>query len=537
MKKHSFIFGAVILTISGILCKILGAIYKIPLTNILGSQGMGIYYLIFPVFAFLLSFTSNSFTVSISKRVSSFVANKDYSLAYKCFKASIILLSFLGGFASLFLICFSKLIAVLQGVEVAFVCYIVIAPAVISVSISSAFKGLFQGLQNMVPTAVSQIVGQVIKLSLGFTLAKVLSSLGFVYGALGALCGLSIAEILTTLFFVIYFFIFKHKNKKYFLASSNIVINKKEKSFLWGEIKKIFVEAIPFTLNSVILPLSLVIDSFLIINILKKLGIDGGVSTSLLGLNSGVVNTLVGLPSTVSSSLCLTIIPFISFALSKKNFTAITEKSVLVIKLCFFIAIPCVFIFGFFSTPILKVLYSASFGSFYELNLASTLLSISAINVFYLSILQITTALLQAVNKSYIPVISLTIALAFKVICEVVLISNPYINIAGAVISNGVCYFISCIINFYYIKKYINLKFSFYQTIGCPVVVSLLMVLIVFILLKIFTISLGSMLSVILAFGGGFVFYLLSVFYLKGFTAEELSLFFRLKKKKQVETK
>ena len=92
MKKHSFVFGAFILAVSGVVCKILGAVYKIPLTNILGSEGIGVYYLIFPIYAFLLSFISSSFVVAISKNVSSLCAAHNSKKAYDLFKSSLILL-------------------------------------------------------------------------------------------------------------------------------------------------------------------------------------------------------------------------------------------------------------------------------------------------------------------------------------------------------------------------------------------------------------------------------------------------------------
>ena len=174
MKKQSFVFSAVILAISGIFCKILGAIYKIPLSNILGSQGMGIYYLVFPIYAFFLTLTSSSFTTAISKIVSKQMADNKKLLAYKTFKASLILLVFLGLIASIFLSIFSYFIAKLQGETNAYICYLIIAPSILLVAIICAFKGYFQGLQNMTPTALSQVIEQLIKLFTGFLLASLL---------------------------------------------------------------------------------------------------------------------------------------------------------------------------------------------------------------------------------------------------------------------------------------------------------------------------------------------------------------------------
>lgn len=521
MKKQSFIFGALILGISGIICKILGAVYKIPLTNILGTQGMGIYYLIFPIYAFILSITSSSFTTVIAKNISLAYSQKKYYDVKKIFNCGFILLVFLGLLFSILLCCFSKIIARLQGVETSYICYLVIAPAIIAVCIQSAFKGLFQGLQNMNPTAISQILEQVIKLSLGFTFALILFKKGVVYGALGALIGLSLSEILTSLFFIIYFLIFKHKNKQFFVR------NTKTYSIL-EEIMGLLKQSLPYMLSSVILPMSLVIDSFLIINTLKFLGFEKGFATSLLGVNSGVINTLISLPTVVCSALCIVLIPYITFALNRGDVNSIAEKIRLSFKLTIFLCVPCVLLFGFFSKEILQILYSNSFQGASSLNLASTLLIVSCINVLYLSFLQITTAILQALNRSFVPVLSLSVALIFKVVLEVVLVINPYVNIAGAVISNSACYFISSAINLVFIKKEISLSFSFYKLIICPIICSLAACGSAIIFIK-YILKFSNLLNTLIAFLIAGIIYFVLIFMLHGLEKQEIKIIFNKK--------
>ena len=235
----------------------------------------------------------------------------------------------------------------------------------------------------------------------------------------------------------------------------------------------------------------------------------------------------------------MTIIPYISFALSKKDFKGINQKTELAVKLTLLIAIPCVLVFAFFSTQIITLLYGGTFESIYELKVAASLLTISSINVLYLSLLQISTALLQSINKAYIPVASLAVSLIVKVLCEVFLINNPYLNIAGAVISNTVCYFVSAVINIYYFRKNILLKFSFYRTIVCPIIAGLSICFLIFLSFKVLQTFLGFSLSVIFSFVLGGVFYLILVFILKTFTVEEQNsiMFFKKFKTKKIENK
>ena len=518
MKKRSFVFGAILLGISSVLCKVLGAVYKIPLTNILGVQGMGIYYLIFPIYAFLLSITASSFATVIAKKISSAFGKNDFNKIMEYFSCGLILLLVLGVIFGGFLCALAKPIASLQGVEGAYICYVVIAPAIIAVCVQSAFKGLFQGLQDMVPTALSQILEQLVKLSLGFLFAKLMFSRGVIYGALGAIVGVCLAEVISCLFFVVYYFVFKFKNKVLFTF----------KKVKYNKIKTIFEilkEGLPFVLSSVILPMSLVIDSFLIINALKYLGFEKGFATSLLGVNSGMINTLIGLPTAICGGICVVIIPYISFALNKLDYKSIESKVKLSIKITIFLCVPCILFFSLFSKEILLLLYSGSFFGEASLNLASTLLIVSSINVLYLSLLQITTSILQALNRSFIPVLSLSVALIFKVVFEVFMVTNPYLNIVGAVISNSVCYFVSCAINIFFIKKEIHLEFSFYKLVFCPIICSLISSFGAFVFVKkIFSFS--NLISVGLAFLIAGLGYSILIFVLRAIEKEEIKALF-----------
>ncbi|NCB48311.1 MAG: polysaccharide biosynthesis protein [Clostridia bacterium] len=528
MKKQSFIFGALILSVSGIICKILGAFYKIPLANILGAQGIGIYYLIFPVYALFITFVSSSFTISISKSVTNAVAKNECNYAHRIFCASLILLFFIGLGISILLCVLCKAISTLQGFDNAFVCYLIVAPAIVAVAVSSAFRGFFQGLHNMTPSAVSQVINQIFKLATGFLLARLLIGNGVLFGTAGAILGITIAEVLTCIYFVCVYFVFKKRNKKFFVKDEN---SKMEK--LTCVMKSVFKQSIPFTLSSIILPMSLVIDSFLILNILKSMGFEKLFSTGLMGLNSGVVNALINLPSTLSVAVCMTIVPYISFAMSKKDYVGVKSKASLALKLTMLISLPCCIIFSVFSKEIITTLYAGSLQSVYEINVASSLLTISSINIFYLAILQLSTAFLQAINKSYVPVFSLSIGLVFKVVFEVIFISNPYMNISGAVVSNSACYFVACLVNIIYFKKEFRITYSFFKIVICPLIASVVATFCIFLSLKIvqefFSISVCTVLSLIL----GILIYIFLIFVLKTFTKEEKDAIFLSKFRKK----
>ena len=205
MKKivTNFINGAAILSVAGIIVKILGAIFRIPLTNIIGSEGMGIYQLAYPMYSFLLVISSAGFPVAISRLVARAVNTGDYRLANRTFRLSKVLMFALGFAAMAILAIFSGLIAQKQGNADSKYVLLAIAPAILFVSVLSAYRGYFQGMQNMIPTAVSQIIEQFIKLIAGLGFALYFVRFGKLWGAVGAVAGVMLSELVALIYIVI----------------------------------------------------------------------------------------------------------------------------------------------------------------------------------------------------------------------------------------------------------------------------------------------------------------------------------------------
>ena len=239
MKKSSFVFGATVLAISGVLCKVLGAVYKVPLANMLKTEGIGIYYLVFPIYSLFLTLSSSCFPTVISRFVANAKAENKHKLANKIFVASLIILVVLGFVLGLIMLIFSNKIASVQGIENGAVCYIVLSPAILFVAIISAFRGYFQGLQNMIPTAVSQIIEQIVKFVVGIFLSVTLIKYGVIFAVLGAMLGVVVSELFSLIYLLIYFVFTKKKNTK-----KQTIYNEHESIF--SLIKKILKTTIPF---------------------------------------------------------------------------------------------------------------------------------------------------------------------------------------------------------------------------------------------------------------------------------------------------
>lgn len=447
LKENKFARGALILLVGGLICKLIGAIYRIPLSNILGPEGIGIYQLVFPIFSLFLILASGGSATALSKLVASCRAKGENKRARRFLFQSIILLLIVSlVFSGLFL-AFGGPLSSFQGNEKAALGYVGAAIAIVFASVLTAFRGYFQGYQNMTPTAVSQIIEQVLKLVLGLTFAHLLIGRGPAYGAMGAMIGVGVSEIFALLYLAI---TYAFKRKKLDILEPEI-----ETTFS-QDLKLLIKQTLPITLNSLIMPLILAIDSFLIVNLLVSSGNSSEISTEMFGVYSGMVNSLVNFPTVFSMALAISLVPAISYGREKqeKNLDASS-----VFKLIFYIAIPCIFIYFCFSREIIAVLYPSAINQ-NLLSLGALLLRISAINILYISLLQITTAILQGNGKSLAALANVSVAGVIKILLTLVFVSGAF-GIYGAAIASAICYSIAAGLNIITLRYEFNFSIKF----------------------------------------------------------------------------
>ena len=170
-KRSSFAVGAMVLAGAGFVSKFLGAIYRIPLTNILGAEGIGMYQLVFPIYALMLTLSSGGVPSAIARLVAERSGVNDEEGAKKVFFSSAVLLTLFGGIAVLSLVLLARPLAALQGNEALRYGYYAIAPAILIVAGSAYFKGWFQGNLDMMPSAYTQLIEQGVKMGAGLFLS------------------------------------------------------------------------------------------------------------------------------------------------------------------------------------------------------------------------------------------------------------------------------------------------------------------------------------------------------------------------------
>jgi len=463
-KKRMF-SGAAVLLVGSVVAKMLGALYRIPLTNILGAEGMGMYQLVFPVYALFMVLATAGIPTSLSRTVAEKRALGENVKKY--FAVAMCALLVLGFAFGLLMGALSDVLAKRQGNADTRFGFLIIAPAITFVCVISGFRGYFQGQMYMLPTALSNVVEQVVKLAVGIGASYALAKRGVIYAVCGALFGVTVSEIVTAVYMGATYLFRSKKEKREGVAqislqrydlqsgSENDVLqgatsaqggknsdNTDERSHSTkkarfervsrAELKGMLRVALPIAAVAALMPLANFFDSIIIVNMLKAFGLEQGVATAQYGIISGPVNSLINMPVVAIMSLAVAVVPSVSASRATRDIDGVMLKSSLCVRLAYLLGIPFAFYLAVFARNVIDALYPAL--SEQNTIVAVNVLRITAANVVFLSVMQIYVSLLQAVDKTKYAVFSLIAGIIVKIVLDVVL--TMYIGINGAAIAS-----------------------------------------------------------------------------------------------------
>lgn len=527
LKKQTFVSGVLILFVAGVVAKIIGAVYRIPLTWLLGAEGLGMYQLVYPLFSLILVLSCTGMPTAISRVTAEFVAKGDFRSARIVLKQSLKLLLLIGTIFAVLLAGCSTLIASLQGNINLYICYLGLVPAVILVSVLSAMRGYFQGCSNMLPTATSQVVEQGGKLCFGLLFGYLFLPLGVEFGTFGALIGVSVSELLAVGVMLIFY-------KKATISGYNSAQNDLHSTMHSTEIcdlatkqttpqvlslirgdtkanekeinrsikKRIVKNMIPITLTNAILPSVLFVESVFVVMLLNVSGLDTTTATKYWGINSGIVGSLVNMPIVLTQAVAIAIVPFVATLCERQQIQARYNQAM---GLGLTICVPIFVAFILLGKPIISLLYQSSL-SVAEVHLATQMLIVMSICVIFGSLLQTQNNMLQGLGYGKITARNMLISAIIQVVLFVSLTLEG-INIWGCVFSCIAFYVLAFVLNYLFIRYKLCVKLnysSFKPTLAGGLLLSLYIINInLLVLSDLWTLGLGIV-------GGG-------VLYLFGF--------------------
>lgn len=493
--KNQIIKSTIILSVSSILAKFLGILFRWPLVMLIGDEGIGYYQMTYPLYMFFIGIVSGM-PIAVSKLVSERVAYDDKESILSIVSAALKIMLILGIGTSAFLFtCSNFIIDFLNWDQKAYWSLLGVALAPLSVCTLGVFRGVFQGMENMIPTGVSQVIEQIVRVVVGISLSFIFFSYGIEYAAGGAAFGASISGFVATIFIIIVYLKFK---RKHFYK-----VKKRKDTKLY--LSKLLKMAIPLSLGATVSTIMVLIDSILVPQMLLHAGYSHKESTILYGQLTGKVSVLINVPLALSIALGTAIIPALSKLFVLKDYKQFKEKVITSFKISSFIAFPCFIGLYFLASPIMNVIFPNNSDGFDILKYAS-------VSIPFIIFSQVSTSILQSTNNYIRPVINLLIGCTIKILITLFLTGSSKFNIYGAVIATIFSYILTSYLNMMSIKKKVNVTINITEIILTPLLSSLLMIIVVLVSFDYLYKVLGNILmSLGICIGIGGIVYIFSM--------------------------
>lgn len=506
-----------ILALASIIVRLIGIVYRIPLTNIVGNEGMGYYGFAFEVYQILVILSTSAIPVAVSKLTAARVAKREYKNAQRIFRCSIIFAAVLSGTLALITFVGARQISsfMFGGITEVAPALRVLAPTVFVCAVMGVFRGYTQGLGNMAPTGLSQVVEQIFNAIVSVAAAAILISRGAAYGAAGGTMGTFMGAVSSLVFlYFVYAANRKGLNRRMKKDPTKKLMEDKEIYRLIG------LTVIPLILTSTIYQISSLLDSALFSNILKAIGYQSSFISSLYGIYSSKYQLLINLPLGITSALSVAMMPGIAGAIALNRKDQVREQMDMVIRMTMLIAIPCAVGVAVMGGPIMQMLFNDA------TTLPGRMLIVGAVTIIFYALSTLTSTILQASNHMRVPVINAAISLGVHIVFTVVLLAFANLHIFALIYGNIVFSFCMCILNLRSLAKLIDYRLDIQKMCGATFVASVIMGVVTFLVYKgcIYVIH-SNILSTLIAIIIAVVVYALFMVLTRGVTEDELYMF------------
>ena len=559
-KKQNFLQGALILSAAAIIVKIIGAVYKIPLMNIIGGEGFGYYNTAYTIFTPLYTIATAGIPVAVARMVSECMTLGRYRDVRRIFQISMTCFLVTGTLGSLIMLFGSKFLAgTVCGNPGAFLSVIVLSPAVFFLCMTSAYRGYYQGLRNMYPTAVSQVIEAVVKVAIGLALTILVTKLGVSEYAetgkfLGMDLGLSAAGLseesaiapiaaaaaiagvmISTMVGMLYMMI-SYKVKGDGIGQPELY-DAPEATSKKKLLKTLVTIAVPVclaTLSTNITNLidlvslmnrmeyAIRLDHFTILEMYNGLFPEGleleGIPNYLYGVYSGMPVTLFNLVPAIAITFGTAALPNVAAAWTSHNRHRIKNSIDTVLRLTTLIAIPAGIGLSVMSEEVLSLLYPLRLN---EVAIAAPLLRVMGFTVIFVCTCASCHSILQGIGKERLPLIFMLIGAAVKLVVNYIFVAVPSFNIQAAPYGSLVCYIIIMIMDIVAINHYGQIKINLYSTFLLPLFSGVLCGIGAKVFYLVFDIFLSEKLATIGGIGMAVVIYGISVLLTKGITKKD----------------
>lgn len=423
-QKQSFLAGAIIISVGGFVSKLLGAVYRIPLTNILGGEGMGIYQMVYPLYCILLTVSASGIPTGISRLISSGRGTGAERQAFRLYGA-------VGVIGMLIMFVLSAPLAALQTEPAIKLCCQLLCPSVFFVSLLSVVRGYFQGKGNMLPTATTEIMEQVIKVAFGVAFSYLFRD-NLPLAVASTLLAVTISEIISTGVALLWYFKKRSKPPLYRVQSVPV--------------KSILRFTVPLTLTAIALPVSQLFESIIAVRLLRA-GAEN--ATALYGVFSGCAITIINLPVSITYGLAASSVPQISPLAESGDMAGAKKKAFKSLAITLAVSLPAAVGLYFLAPLATRLIFGSLQGE--EKELLISLIKILAVSSVTQSLVQTSSACLTAMGYPVRSTVTQWTTAFLRVGLTAGLIAFTNLSISGAAWSANCAYFVAMVMNFCYI--------------------------------------------------------------------------------------
>lgn len=470
-KSDGFIMQAGILAMAGIICRIIGILYRSPLAAIIGDEGNGYYGSAYNIYTIILLISSYSIPAAISKVIAGKLALKEYKNAQRIFYCAFIYVIVVGGCASLFAFFGAGFLVEQNAVMV----LRVFSPTIFVSGLLGVLRGYFQAHKTMVQTSVSQILEQILNAIISIMAAYLLKQLVIdrdpstqaVYGAMGSALGTGAGVLIALAFMTFMYGLHKKEIKE------RIQKDEHKEVLQYSEIFKIIFSLVtPFILSTFIYNFSTSLDETIYRKILKLMkDVDVSQIAIWYGVYSGKAVVISNIPIAIASAMSAAMIPSVSGKYATGDVKGTRSKVHTAILTTMLIAIPSMVGIFVLAEPVVSFLFPGQS----NIPLAGALLRALSVTVVFYSLSTLTNAVLQGIGKVTTPVYHAAIALVVQTLVLIPCLIFTELNLYCIAIATIVYSFLMCVLNQRAVRKYLDYKQDMKKIFVLPFLASVIM--------------------------------------------------------------
>lgn len=508
MSKSKFLYGAIILAVINFIVRIIGFLYKILLSRLIGPQGIGLFQIVMPILMVFITITTSGLPIAISKLVAKESSTKNYDAVKKTFRITVFTTFILSIFLSILLLTFSKQISynLLDNPD-SYYLILFLAPAIIIISLSSVIRGYLYGLKKISTAGVAQIIEQLTRIIFVLGLLYYLGPIESKIGAFVAVCGISLGEVFGLIWLI---FSTNFINKR--LQGTN----HKKVAFI-KIISQITYISVPITISRIINVSLQLANAVMIPQRLAYSGYSSIDAISTYGRVIGMAIPLIFLPFIVTTALVINIIPNLSEQISLKRYDLIKRDISLALKITVLIAFPVTFMYIFYSNKIALLIYKDVIVGKY--------LGYLGFTTVFISMYHTLSGILQGIGKQIRSTINFIIGMSFQLVITYNLVGNPNYRINGFFIGFFTGAVIICTLNYITLIKAIKIQFKVKELFIKPIISSVIMITSIYFTYNInIKIIKNDLLTVLISLPIGVLSYIISLFIFKSLPFSVISI-------------